>query len=485
MLPISTTEILKKLSKSDLKKLGDFIKSPYFNSKETLISLFKIIEKNYPDFKAEKFDYKKVYAKIYGGIYKEQTIKNLYSEFGGLLKKFFAHERIESDLTDYSLALIRGLRDKKCYEQSNKQIDYYKNTITKAISFDETNLLCLFNLEFSYYENILSMNKLDLHDYHSVYNSILDNLTYFFISTFFFCSKEDFIVTQAHNFNEKDSYTNNRFLKNFDADAFFNSIDSERYSDAMKISYLAYKYTVGDVTQEQYYEYKKLVTNNVDKIGTAEKINYWASLLVILIMKLIPNDKNFYKEAFEINNFFLNLKIFPNKQDIKLSISMFRDVFGVALVLKKFDYAGEFVKKYSEFLEYEAIENEVNYAMGRINFQTKNYETSLEHLNKVKFQQVLEKINVRFYYLMNYIELKSYQAAISMLNSIRQFYSESKEIPEMFAVLMDNSLKYFREIIRTEENNKSLDYSILKEAQNAGRYYQKQYILEKMEKLVK
>ncbi len=117
-------------------------------------------------------------------------------------------------------------------------------------------------------------------------------------------------------------------------------------------------------------------------------------------------------------------------------------------------------------------------------FQQKKYEESIEYLSKVKFHQVYEKINVRFYYLMNYIELKSYQSAISMLNSIRQFYLESKEIPEMFAVLIENSLRFFREIIRVEENNKKLDYSILKEAQNAGRYYQKQYILAKMEKLV-
>ncbi len=486
MLPILTAEILRKLSKSDVKRLGDFLHSPYFNSKETICSLYKIIEKNHPDFKSEKLDYKKVYAKIYGTPeYKEQTIKNLYSEFGGLLRKFIAHERIETNETDYSMALILGLRDQKCFEQSNKFIDLYRKSFEKTISFDESNLLYLFDLEFHYFQNILSMNRLSLEDYHSSFNVIMDNLTYFFISTFFSFAKEDFIVKKAHKFNDDKSFANREFLENFNSEKFLNSLPDGKYNDAIKISYLTYKYTTDDVSEEQYVEYKKLIISNIDKFSTAMILNSWGNLLTMVILKLVPLNKEYYNEAFEINKFFAALNLFPNKEGIKISISMFRDVFGVALVLKKFDWAEKFISENSEFLEDEARENEVNYAKGRLNFQLRNYGKSLEYLNKVKFQQVTEKINVRFYYLMNYIELKSYQSAISMLNSIRQFYSESKEIPEMFAVLMDNSLKYFREIIRIEENNKTLDFSILKEAQNAGRYYQKQYILEKMQTLIK
>ena len=70
MLPSNTVEILKNLNKSDFKKLGDFLKSPYFNSKETIYLLFKEIEKQSPEFEKERFEYKRIYKKIYGGEYK-------------------------------------------------------------------------------------------------------------------------------------------------------------------------------------------------------------------------------------------------------------------------------------------------------------------------------------------------------------------------------------------------------------------------------
>lgn len=484
MLPYNTVEILRKFTREDIRKLGEFIKSPYFNTKETLILLFKEINKEYPELNEEKFEYKRIYKKIYGSEFKEQTIKNLYSELGGLLKKFIAHERIENNTLDFNISLIRGFRDKKCFEQSSKYIKAFKKEAEQKPLLDEHYFSYLYNLDYTYYDNLLSMNKITLSDYHTLYNSILDNVTYYFLGAFFFFQQEDIIISKAHIVKNNTEFTNKVFLNYFDSENFFNSIQSHPYTDAVKIRYLFYKYTKTDISEEEFQEYKKLVYGTLNSMDFAIQLSAWNHILTLLIIKLIPKDKKYYQDAFELNDYFLKLNIYPFENCQAFPLSMFRDVFGIALILKKFDWAKNFIDNFSPYLEDESQENEINYAMGRLDFQLKNYEKSLEHLGKVKFQQVLEKINIRFYYLMNYIELKSYQSAISMLNSIRQFYFESKEIPEMFAVLMDNSLKYFREIIRVEENNKKLDYSVLKEAQNAGRYYQKQYILEKMEKLL-
>jgi len=484
MLPSNTVEIIKNLSKNDFKKLGDFLRSPYFNSKETLYLLYKEIEKHAPDLKPEKFEYPKIYKKIYGGEYKEQTIKNLYSEFGGLLRKFIAHERLEQNESEYSFALIHGLSDKKCYEQSNKFITQKKNKDKLSVIPQEELFFNTYLAEYIWVENIMAMDKINLDEYHISINSIIDNLVSFFIVTFFFYAKEDLLAIKAHKLKKSFDVHKTPFLNSFDAEKFFNEGSDKLGISSLKIRYLEYKYSVTDISGEEFKDFEKLIMDNLDNFSPESKIECWRGILVTLILKLIPKDKKFYKDAFRICKYFDKLNLYSETSQ-RISISLYRDVFGIALMVKEFDWAGRFIERYSEFLEEGSKENEKNYSLGRLLFQQKKYEESVEYLGKVKFHQVHEKINVRFYYLMNYIELKSYQPAISMLNSIRQFYLESKEIPEMFAVLIENSLKFFREIIRVEENNKKLDYSFLKEAQNAGRYYQKQYILEKMEKLAK
>lgn len=480
MLPANITQIITRLSKDDIRKLGDFVRSPYFNSRESLCLLYDEVLKQYPALKPEKFEYKTIYQKIFGGKdYKEQTIKNLYSDFGSLLKKFIAHERICTNEVDYNNALINGYKDKKCFEQSNKAIASGK----KKIEFEneEQYLISMVQWESLRLSNLHSLNEIDLDEYYIIYNSISNNILSLFLGTFYACARHDYVLTKAHVIQKDIEATKNAFLNSFDAEKFFKENNS--YSAFEKIHYLGYKFSIAEITESQYTEIKNIIIENIDTLTLSFKIQCWEILLDLIILKLVPKDKKYYQEAFKINDYFVKLNLYPNKFE-HLPISLFRNIYGTAIMIKEYEWGKKFVDDYSQYLAEDSRENEMNYSLGRLNFQMKNYEKSLEYLNKVIFQHVLEKINVRFYYLMNYIELKSYISAIAMVNAIKQFYIESKEIPEMFAVLIENSLKFFREIIRVEENNKKLDYAVYKEAQNAGRYYQKQYILEKMQSLL-
>jgi len=485
MLPPNTVEILKSLNKNELKKLADFISSPYFNSKESLHHLTNEITKHYPEFKPEKFEYKRVYKKIYrADEYKEQTIRNLYSEFGVLLRKFVAYERLESHETDFNRMLINGLRDKKCYELSNKAISRMKKEPLKSFNTEEDYYYEMYYLENLYAYNITSLNKLDLNEYHEVFNNIIDNLSSFYLSNLFYYSGEDSVLTKVHRVKKLIPGKKAAFLNSFNEKEFFKPEYDSPDTAFLKIRYLCFVYSNKDITFEEYKELEELVMKNIESFSVHFINTCWFALLVLILIKLVPKDKKHYQDAFLLNDYFTKLDIFPNDKNVSVSISLFKDVFGTALVLKEYEWAQNFIDKFSPYLEDEARDNEVNYSLGRLNFQLKKYENSIDYLNKVIYPAVLEKINVRFYYLMNYIELKSYQSAISMLNSIKQFYLESKEIPEMFAVLIESSIKFFREIIKAEENNKKVDFAILKEAENAGRYYQKQYIIGKLKTLV-
>jgi len=485
MLPVNTIDILKNLSKNELKRLGDFIYSPYFNSKESIHELYNEVVKNHPDFKPEKFDYEKIYKKIYGEEnYKKQTIKNLYSQFGALLKKFIAHERIEANQADFNKALLSGLTDKKCFELSNKIISVLKKEKDKLVLTEDEQFFYTYYLESAYSDNLSSLDFSNLDIVHQQYNAISNNLIFYFLDVFFFFTIQDAVLTKAYKVKKDMDVIKKNFLKSFNGDEFFKNENDKYYPASLKIRYLAYMYSENEITEDEFKKFEELIIQNIDGFTAQFKIYCWAILERTILLKLIPKDKKYYEDAFRINNYFFNLKIFPNNFISIIPKSIIRDSISVAMVLKKFEWAENFIYYSYSYMNEDTREDEMNYCMGRLSFQRKKYEESIGYLSKVKFQQIDEKINVRFYYLMNYIELKSYQSALSMLNSTRQFYLESKELPEMFAVLIESSIKFFREIIKAEENNKKVDFAILKEAENAGRYYQKQYIISKLKTLV-
>lgn len=485
MLPPIVVEILRNLDKNELKKLGVFIQSPYFNTRESLHLLYKEISKQYPEFKPEKFDYKRIYKKIYGADkFKEQTIRNLYSEFAILLKKFVAYERLEAVEPDFNRALINGLRDKKLYGLSSKTISKLKKEPIKSFESEDDYYYEMYYLNHIFHININSSSNFDISLSHETKNNIRDNLSVFYLSTMFFFSTEDSLLTNVYGLKKTPSI-HTAILKVFEEADFFRS-ENDAFNPAfLKIQYLIYKYSENEITEKNYLELEKMVTDHIDEFTVHFKIMTWSLLLTLIVWKLIRLDVKHYRDAFRLNDYFSNLHLFPNDTNIVLSASLFRNAFDTALILKEYEWAENFINKYSPFLAAEIRENIVNYHMGQLNFKLSKYEDSISCFNKLTYDSVREKLSVKFYFLMNYIELKAYQSAISMVSSIKQFSLESKEVTETFAVLVEPSLKFFREIIRAEENNKKLDYSVLKEAQSTGRFYHKQYILEKMEGLVK
>ncbi|CAN5577971.1 hypothetical protein BH10BAC5_BH10BAC5_20130 [soil metagenome] len=94
-----------------------------------------------------------------------------------------------------------------------------------------------------------------------------------------------------------------------------------------------------------------------------------------------------------------------------------------------------------------------------------------------------EKIDARFYSLMCYIEFKAVESGVSVVNSIRQFCIDSKEIPEMHRELIEISLKYFNEIIKCIINGDKFDDQIYNSASTVNRFVQMKYILKKMQQL--
>ena len=129
MLTPNSIEILKALSKDEFKRYGDFVKSPYFNSVEVLGKLFDEIAKVYPDFESTRLSYKKISQKIYPGKeFNEQTIRNLYSKFGNLLKKFIAMENVINDEDVINMNMAEGMSKRKLL---SIQINLSKNSEEK------------------------------------------------------------------------------------------------------------------------------------------------------------------------------------------------------------------------------------------------------------------------------------------------------------------------------------------------------------------
>ncbi|MBS1516255.1 MAG: hypothetical protein JSS63_14570 [Bacteroidetes bacterium] len=485
MLPLPTVEILKKLNSAELKRFGDFVKSPYFNSISALEIIYDAVSKSYPDFEAQIFSFEKMSKKIFGkGEIKEKRVKNLYADFGNLLRKFLGQEELIKKAHEMDIFIAEGLSNKGLPEEANKFINKSLEQNDNGYLTDDRRFEYRNRMKAQKGLNLSGMGREHFASILKIIEEITEAKIVNFLRDVYAGGNAEYLRNDVYG-NEPKKNMNAGLLLSLDTDKFLDYLKAmnSQYYSYLKIFYLLFYHTVYDINREQFYELKKLIFENIHGIEKWEAYNILLRLNEIINFKMVPMDSSYTNEIMETGKLFTELKIFPDHAHYPLHAGFFRDVFTSVLNLKEYDWAEKFVNEYSQYLIKDLQDEELNYCSGVLNFIRGRYETSLDFFSKVKPAKILVNINVRFYYIMNYIELKAYESARSAIHAFKQFYKDNEEIPKIKYTLIPDALKYLTEIIRCEEEGKKFDEFLHKEANDGRSYFQRSYILEKIEKM--
>ncbi len=483
MIPVNTFEILKSLQKEDLKNFDSFINSPYQNSNKALIQLFYEIKKYYPDYSNEKLSYEYLYKKLYPGkTFNGRTIKNRLTEFSQLLRNFLVNENLKKDENAYYKLLVKELQVRKCFALSNKTITTSKNK-SEALKISPEFFLHSHTLEEAYHYNCIQLSDVQKNERIGFSAQKAEPLIAHFFSTFFVHLSEHITYNETTNFNVRQHNVLDEFVKTINVENFINYLEkiNYKYFPYIKAYYLTYKIKVAKNIAEVYKELKEIFIKHGTEFEETDTHMLWSVLCETLYLRLIPQDVPRYRrEVFELNDYFLKLNVYPNKDGEYFTPQVFENIFSSAVIAKELKWAENFINKYGNYLHPDARDIQVNYCLGVLNFKLKKYEKSLDCFSRVKYSDIITKINLRFYTLLNYIEMRHYESALSLVDSAKHFTDSNEKVPKFLTGFMNTSLKIFKKIILAEAGVKELDYSTLKEAQEVKRFFQKSFAIEKI-----
>ena len=486
MLTNQTIEILKSLSKTELKRFGEFLKSPYFNASRTLDKIYNLVVKSYPDFKEDSLSFERVYKRLYPSeAYSEKRIKNLYSEFSNLLKKFIGYEEISRNKQELDIYITFGLTERNLNKISEKVIAKSLNEHDDGLLSIADRFHYLYRLNVHHAHNLGFMRLHGSPEYLKCDIELIEKLIIFFLTNILQLSFYDVMNHKMYKMNE------NPILKvvasSIDTEKiidYFKSINHE-YTPYLKMHYLFNYYQTHEIDDEKYLEFKNEMLSILHKVKKLDQNQYLIRMIHLVLSNMIQRNKNYYEDVIQYAELMTSLNIYPDDNLHAFNIGTFKDIFTSAITLQKYDWAENFLNEYVKYLAKDQQFDSENYARGILSFKLEKFEESLDYLSKVKMIDIIEKINVRFHYMMNYIELGWYESALSALQSIRQFYNDSNEMPELLLHPVQVSIKFFAEVIRCAEKNEKPDEWIYKEALEEKRFMHKQYILTKMAKLNK
>ena len=120
-------QLLKTFSSNEIKRLNDYVATPFFNKNKTLARLLLLISKQYPHFESPKVQKETLYAQIAGKEkpYNDGIMRNWISQLFAICQDFTAYLGYETNKHQQSIFLLEYY-----YKQNNEPL--FEETMQKA-----------------------------------------------------------------------------------------------------------------------------------------------------------------------------------------------------------------------------------------------------------------------------------------------------------------------------------------------------------------
>ncbi len=115
---------LRILSAPELKRLLQFLKSPFYNANPAIVKLYLLLREHHPKFESPALAKEKVFRKLFPGrAYDHQKLLNLMSDFTTLLEQYLVALQLEKEEMEQKKLLLRAYLERPdCYDVFEKKV---------------------------------------------------------------------------------------------------------------------------------------------------------------------------------------------------------------------------------------------------------------------------------------------------------------------------------------------------------------------------
>jgi hypothetical protein len=476
--------LLSSFSTEEIRRFGDFIRSPYFNKNTRVVKLFDELKKDHPAYTSKGIAKEKLYGKLFKGkAYNDQVIKNLNTELFKLEREFLAHDMLDKDRFEKTLMLVSNLTTRNSGQLFEKETDAIVNSASENRAEINEFYMLLYRVEEEKFTNAIINNRQAEATVHILKAG--EHLIRYFLKHLLRLSINNRINEFSFNVSSEVNLPDT-LLKNLDMESVLTYMEKHNleYSIHIRLLYYAMLCNVNVNDTSIYLNFKELLFGSKDKITKAEFQHLLHLLESIIAQKINSGKLEYYRDLYETYDYELKNDVYkPNKQS-PLTVMKYRNIYLSALKAGEFDWAEKFIHDYRGELQIKDRQSIVELSMAQLNFERRNFEDTLKHLQKVKTSQVFYKIDVKNLGLMALYELSHFEAAISSIESFKKMLTSNKTLTEQYRDKNRNFISILAQLIKSRiDNSKGAKEEILKKISGSGQLGNKKWLIKKAEEL--
>lgn len=469
--------LLKTLNKKEIKKLGEFVNSPFYNKNKNIKALFAVLINFHPDYESKNIEIENIYKELFPGKeFNYYRISNVISDLLQLAKMYLTVQAAESDSIKSKILLLEEF-NKRNLEVFSTQTDNEIKKDLESLAIKDENF---------YLDNyLLNRSK-------SIYYKISgSNLEFNMLQAEYDSFYEYTLVTILKLFT-KMLYNKNHGKIEFNIKMFEEIWGYVKKTDLEgNTLYSIYKTIISLELEKDEKEYRKLLKLKdvyLSHLSDEDLYNIYIFMNSFISYRLNKfGDEKYYNDRFmvlkeTIDHGFISPEF--------ISFSDYTYFYIAACTVGEFEWAENFKDKFKTGIRpAEETDNSVNFCNAFINYRKKNFEKALDFFSKTNFKLYFLKVTVKSFTVRILYEMNLEEQALTALDAFRHYLKNEKLILEDQKRAHYDFLKYTAELfkIRNDHSGRDaldeLNEKILSMDNSA--YGVKNWLLKKAEELVK
>lgn len=478
--------LLRLLSKGQMKRAEQFLLSPYHNTNTTLVKLFQYLKPHHPFFDSPQLDKEVVFKHLRPDtVFEDKKIRTLMSKLVQQLECFISFEELKNEDFIQKQLQIKFYAGKAPYRIFERAIKAQINTLEKQPYRDT-----------EYYYQLHWLN----HElfYHPDTQKYTTDVTS--ISEVMHAVDMSFSLYKLRYASEM--LMRPRLISSKDIEIHYLSevqkIGKEKLSQNTPLIELYL--TIIELLKEEIDEslFKECVTSFKQQIGLMnefDKSKAYTTLINLAVQMLNEGKMEYGLYTFELYKVALvhNLYLYKGK----ISHTKFINIAVVGAGIQKFDWVKDFIKNHQNDLEEKYKNDALNmawafwhYHYARFQKELESYEKALDCLRQIPFSSEIFNLRIRslqarIFFEFHFLQKNDENVLFYHLQAFKKYLARNLIITKKRKNAYSEFIKFTMKIVKlkTGESTKTTPQLLKKQILSTSNMAMKHWLVQKLEEL--
>lgn len=419
----------------ELRHLGDFVHSPFFNKHPRVTRLFELLIAGAAPRGAGELNRERIFAELFPGEpFHEQRFKDLLSLCMKTLRSFWTHFRLRQDEVATGMALVEEMRDRDQeneFEKACRQVEKVLQKSNEKMHIIRMKELALQESKINY---LSTRHSRKVEDSLQVLSDQLD--------TYYLMAKLKYGVEMANRQNVLGQQFALGLLEPVLDHLKAHPGLLERNSD-LRLYFLIYTF-VREEDPAAFARFLAEVPVEGQRFSQIERRELYTYAMNFCIQQFNKGKRHYLQTLLQLYQ--LALGDDTLLEEGWLSHWNYKNIVSAGLKAGDFTWTAEFIEGYKPRVRPDERENAYTYNLASLHFAQHNYSEALRLLQHVEFQDVFYHLGAKVMLLKSFYELREDEALANLCDSFRLYLKRNKTLSQYHYTVNYNLVTFTRRL---------------------------------------